>query len=262
MNPATSVLKSAIMQQRTSTSPLVAARVAIALVLPVVASILAFIILPMPAGQSLIVLPLAVLAIVSWFLGWRWYELKELGLRGQRPLYAGIGFAALIWLVFLLVRFFTVTIEFIRADGTGQAFVYLLLFEAFALQLWCFGLVFRTVAAWRGALTAAVVAGLLFGVVAFLVFQESFSASASSFLYFAVWGILYGVIRLRTGSLLGIVPVQAMQSLTAWHILSPLQPPANPFFVNQLQNLYLVAVLFYMILIWRLWPKEEGDYRV
>ncbi len=43
-------------------------------------------------------------------------------------------------------------------------------------------------------------------------------------LYFLVWGVLYGIIRLRTGSILGVVLVQALASFTAWYVF---QPPAD-----------------------------------
>ena len=69
---------------------------------------------------------------------------------------------------------------------------------------------------------------------------------------------LYGLIRLRTGSLLGMVIVQALQTMTVWHILLPQNPPA----IAQLHYLYLATAILYLILIWRLWPKEEADYRV
>jgi hypothetical protein len=70
--------------------------------------------------------------------------------------------------------------------------------------------------------------------------------------------MLYGFIRLRTGSIVGTVIVQAVQTLTVWHILLPQDPPV----VQQLHYVYLAAGTFFMILIWRLWPKEETDYRV
>ena len=80
----------------------------------------------------------------------------------------------------------------------------------------------------------------------------------SGFLYFMLWGILYGVIRLRSGSLLGGVIVQTMQSFTGWIVLIPVAQPADA----QLRTLYLGAGLCYLIIIWRLWPKLEDDYRV
>jgi hypothetical protein len=200
----------------------------------------------------------AGLGLGSWFTGWRWYGLKGLGLRGGRPLSAGIGFAALVWLAFLLVRFVAVEVAAYGTPEGGRTFIYTLLFEAFCTQLWIYGLFFRTVADWRGPLTAAVSAGVLFGAVAFLLFQESFAAIASSLLYFIVWGVVYGVIRLRTGSILGLAIVQALQSWTAWHVMAP----TDPIIIDELRNLYLITSVLYLIVIWRLWPKVESDYRV
>ncbi|MGD8584323.1 MAG: hypothetical protein PVH65_18875 [Chloroflexota bacterium] len=200
----------------------------------------------------------AGLGLGSWFTGWRWYGLKGLGLRGGRPLTAGIGFATLVWLAFLLVRFVAV---YVLAYGTpegGRTFIYTLLFEAFCTQLWVYGLFFRAVADWRGPLTAAVSSGVLFGAVAYLLFQESFAAISSSLLYFIAWGIVYGVIRLRTGSFLGPAIVQALQSWTAWYVMAP----TDPLNTSELRNLYLISSVLYLIIIWRLWPKVESDYRV
>ena len=196
--------------------------------------------------------------VASWLLGMRWYGLRALGMRGGRPLYASIGFATLGWLVFFVARLFLVSSsdDVVFAPNLGQTFLYLLLFEAFAMHIWLFGLFFRSVARWRGPLTAALSSGLLFGVAGFLLFEEAFSEGMSSFLFFLSWGILYGLIRLRTGSFLGLTIVQAMQSLTTWHVLLP--EPVD----SQLPDLYLVTGILFMILIWRLWPVEEADYRV
>ena len=202
--------------------------------------------------------PLAAAGIISWFLGLYWYGLRGMGLRGHRPLYAGIGFAVLGWLAFLLVRYFTVEVAEYVGTGLGRVFLYLLLFEAFAVQLWAYGLFFRAMADWRGPVTAAITSGFLFGLIAYLFFQESFAPSGSAGLYFIVWGVLYGLIRLRTGSLLGIVIIQAMQSLTGWQLLKPFSEPE----AGQLFNLYLVSGLLYLLIMWRLWPKREEDYRV
>jgi hypothetical protein len=68
---------------------------------------------------------------------------------------------------------------------------------------------------------------------------------------------LYGVIRLRSGSLLGTVIIQGLQSWSSWQLLKT--GIASP---NQLQILYLVASGLYLIIIWRLWPKKESDYRL
>jgi membrane protease YdiL (CAAX protease family) len=163
------------------------------------------------------------------------------------------------WLAFFVVRFATVAGEIINAPNSGQTFIYLLLFEAFCTQLWAFGLFFRAVADWRGPLTAAIASGILFGTVAFLLFEESFAnPTLPAFIYFGMWGILYGIIRLRTGSIVGMVIVQALHSWTAWQLVAPVNQP-DP---SQLGNLYLITTILYLIIIWRLWPKKEEDYRV
>jgi membrane protease YdiL (CAAX protease family) len=201
---------------------------------------------------------LAMLGLISWFMGLLWYGRRQMGLRGGRPLYAGIGFAALVWIPFLVARLLVQITGFGRGSGVGQTFMYLLLFEALAAQLWAFGLVFRGLAEWRGPLTAAVGSGVLFGMLGFLMFRESFVSIWAAVQYFLLWGIVYGVIRLRTGSIIGIVIVQAMHSFTAWVVFLPASQPVP----GQLQNLYLAASLVYLLVIWRLWPKEENDYRV
>lgn len=208
-------------------------------------------------NSQTIVIPLfAALGISSWFLGLRWYGLGGLGLRGGRPLFAGIGFAVLGWVALFVVRFVTVEIE---SFGSGfREFIFLLLFEGFALQLWLFGLVFRAFATWRAPLTAAMGTGVLFSIMAFLFFQEPSQSDLSSFVYFLVWGLLYGIIRLRTGSFLGIAIIQALQSFTVWVVLKPflvIEPP-------QLQSLHWITAVLFIIFIWRLWPKQESDYRV
>jgi hypothetical protein len=210
------------------------------------------------SDQSAAAILFAGLGLISWFIGLRWYGLPGIGLRGHRALYAGIGFAALGWLAFLLLRFIFVRIVgFGPADST-RSFIFLLLFEAFAVQIWAYGLLFRTLADWRGAMTAAIGSGIIFGAVAYLLFQESFTGSIVSFVYFVLWGILYGIIRLRTGSILGIAVIQALHSFTAWVVMVPQTPPLP----NELQSLYLTAGAAYLILIWRLWPKTESDYRI
>ena len=210
------------------------------------------------ADQATAALFFAGLGLASWFVGLRWYGLAGLGLRGHRALYAGVGFAALGWLAFLALRFFFVRIiGFGPADSTRQ-FVFLLLFEAFAAQVWVFGLLFRSLASWRGPLTAAVSSGVIFGAVAYLLFRESFTGSAASMLYFILWGVLLGIVRLRTGSILGGVVVQALQSFTAWVVMAPQSPPLPA----ELRSLYLAAGAAYLVIIWRLWPKAAEDYRV
>jgi hypothetical protein len=210
------------------------------------------------SDQSTLAILFAGLGLVSWFIGLRWYGLPGLGLRGHRALYAGIGFAALGWVAFLLFRFIFVHIVGFGPDGSARSFIFLLLFEAFAVQIWAYGLLFRALADWRGGLTAAVGSGIVFGAAAYLLFQESLTGSIVSFIYFILWGILYGFIRLRTGSLIGLVVIQAMHSFTAWVVMVPEAPPQP----NELQSLYLAAGAAYLILIWRLWPKVAEDYRV
>jgi membrane protease YdiL (CAAX protease family) len=237
-------------------------RVVLSLILPIIGAVLINLIAtgsPRLGGDEPgeIVLQLAGAGLVSWFLGLFWYGLPGSGLRFGRPLYASIGFAVLAWVIFLAVRL-TVEVESYSGSDSGRTFLYLLLFEAFCVQLWTFGVFFRSVADWRGPLTAAVSSGLLFGAIAFLFFQESFTTLPSSLLFFATWGVLYGIIRLRTGSLLGTVIVQAMQSFTGWQVMVPMDPPDT----GQLRILYLATSALYAIVIWRLWPKEEDDYRV
>lgn len=240
----------------------VTVRVVLAVALPVILALAAGALISSRVGdrdmQEQVPL-LAVLGLVSWFMGMAWYGLPGMGLRGKRPLFAGIGFAVLAWIPFLLLRFYFVSmVAFGRGTFAGQAFFYLLLFEALAVQLWAFGLVFRTLAEWRGGLTAAIGSGILFGMVAFTFFEEGYVDSLNSLVYFVLWGVLYGIIRLRTGSILGIVPVQAIHSFTAWVVLLPQGQPN----IGQLQSLYLAASVAYLIVAWRLWPREEDDYRV
>lgn len=213
-------------------------------------------------GSFTAAIPLATLGVLSWFMGLAWYGLEEMGLRGKRPLFSGVGFAVLAWIPFLVLRFVLVSLNSEIPIGRGslanQGFFYLLLFEAFAVQLWAYGLVFRSLADWRGALSAAFGSGIAFGMIAFLLFRESFLADVSTLLYFLLWGVLYGLIRLRTGSILGTVMVQAMHSFTAWIVFLPLPQP-DP---GQLRLLYLTAGVVYLVVLWRLWPKQEEDYRV
>lgn len=209
-------------------------------------------------SRAIKVLLLGPMGIISWLLGLRWYGLPGMGLRGRRPLFAAIGFAVLGWVAFLLFRFLFVRIHGFGQSDSTRTFIFLLLFESFAVQIWTFGLLFRAFSDWRGPLTAAVGSGITFGTLGQLLFQEAFVSSVSSYLFFVLWGVLYGVIRLRTGSLLGIVLVQSLQSFTAWIVLTPFLQPEEA----QLQTLYVVAGLAYVAIIWRLWPKREEDYRV
>ncbi|MBP6015830.1 MAG: CPBP family intramembrane metalloprotease [Candidatus Promineofilum sp.] len=234
---------------------------------------------PTPAGSLPNVAPVfAALGMAAWFLGLRFYGLRGLALRGGRPLFAGIGFAVLVWVAALIGRFLPMLpqvsfneigqavveiplyVEVIatRSAGAGRAFAYLLLFEAFATQLWAFGLVFRASADWRGGLTAAVASGVLFGATGFLLFRESFMPGWAGLLYFLSWGIVYGMIRLRTGSILGPILIQALQSFTAWFVF---QPP-DDITQTGIQTVFVAVAVLFAIIIWRLWPRRETDYRV
>lgn len=239
-------------------------RVALAILLPVAAAAAAGLVVVNVSGTSAIssqartAVIMSAIAVVSWLLGLRWYGTHGLGLRGGRPLYAGIGFASLAWVIFLVLRIIFVEIAPVGPGNSARTYFYLLLFEAFAAQIWTFGLLFRAVADWRGPMAAAISSGLIFGLAATLLFQESFTGSQFSIIYFMIWGVLYGIIRLRTGSILGTILVQSLQTFSTWIALPP-YPKPQP---EQLQNLYLFATIAYMIIIWRLWPKEEEDYRV
>ena len=246
-----------------------ATRVILSFLLPVLGAVTLHTLVSLTLGVPAHVLPeeqggasllLAGAGAVSLVLGLRWYGLRQMGLRGKRPLYASIGFATLGWVVYIVARVFVVASDqqIVISANFGRDFFYLLLFEALALQLWSFGLLFHSIADWRGPLTAAISSGLVFGVAGFLFFEESFVTNFQSFLFFLAWGLFYGLIRLRTGSIVGMVIVQAMQSLTTWHILLPEADPQ----VAELQLLYAIVATFFVLIIWRLWPNEEADYRV
>lgn len=217
-------------------------------------------------GGAYEALLLAAVGLSSWVMGLLWYGLPALGLRGKRPLFAGIGFATVGWLVFLLLRGMLVPIDLESAGQESlRSFIYLALFEGFALQLWTFGLLFRAVADWVGGLTAAILGGMIWGMALFVVSPYAYTvddvpaAAVIMLIYYILLGLFYGMIRLRTGSLLGTVGVYALQLFTAWVALGP--PPPNTA-VSQLNWMYSAAALLSLILIWRLWPKEESDYRV
>lgn len=245
-----------------------AIRAILSILLPAAATVLAATLagniwdLTVASNQAVTAVLLTAVAIASWLLGLRWYGTAGMGLRGGRALTAGLGFASLLWIIFLILRFYFVDIIPSAIEGrppsAGRTYIYLLLFEAFATQIWTYGLIFRSVSDWRGPITAAFISGIVFGLVAVLLFQESYTNSFIGALYFIVWGVLYGIIRLRTGSLLGPVIVQSAQSFTTWIVLAPYPEPN----VAQLNNLYLTAVIAYMIVAWRLWPKQESDYRI
>ena len=259
-------------------------RVVVAIVLPLAAALLAGVVsgvlfAPTAAGDLPNAAPIfAALGIISWFIGLRLYGLRGMALRGGRPLFAGIGFSVLAWVAVLIGRFLpmlpqvtfnesgqaivniilNVQVMDIQSAGAGRSFFYLLLFEGFATQIWAFGLVFRALADWRGGLTAAVASGILFGATGYLLFRESFVPGLPSLFYFLLWGIVYGIIRLRTGSILGPILIQALQSFTAWFVF---QPPAD-MTATGIETVYVVVGILFAIIIWRLWPKVETDYRV
>lgn len=237
-------------------------RVLLSLLLPIIVAALVSRLLGLPqagadprSGNTLL---LSSVALVSWLLGLSWYGLAGMGLRGRRGLYAGIGFATLGWLIFLAARFILIPSTEITNEGAGRTFFYLLVFESLCIQLWAFGVFFRSVADWRGPLTGVLAAGILFGLSGWFIFGESYLTGAVPILFFVVWGFFYGLIRLRTGSLLGTLIIQALQSFTTWHILVP-RLPADPKYYAQF---YLVSSFLFAILIWRLWPKRKEDYRV
>lgn len=248
------------MRDKTVELPPAAARVAVSLFAPIAVAFMVLTALGMAVSLDqggLTPVFLGAIGLVSWFLGQNWYGLEGLGLRGKRPFFAGLGFAFLPWLPLLLLRL-NVDSSGTTSAGVGTAFVYLLLFEGFCIHLWLFGLFFRSAADWQSPLFSALLSGLLFGILSFLLFQESYETNLSAALYFALWGLFYGLVRLRTGSVLGAMLVQPLQSLTAWYILLPDLPPEPGEFLN----LYLGMGVVYALLIWRLWPNEESDYRV
>lgn len=198
------------------------------------------------------------LGAVGWALGVRWYGPAGLGLRGGRPLWAGIGFAVLGWVALLLARFMSVRIILSNTGGLGLTYLYLLLFEAACVQVWAFGAIFRALAAWRSPLTAAIGSGLIYGLTAYAFFGELYRDIPLGLLFTAVWGLFYGIIRLRTGSLLGTVLVQSVQSFTVWYMLAP---PADPL-PSELNRFYLMSALLLALFIWRLWPRRDSDHRV
>lgn len=218
------------------------------------------------SGSSII---LSSIGLISMFYGMRKYKTPGMGLRGGRPLFSSAGFAFMGWVAILICRFFFIEID---ANALNQPlfsiFLYLLLFEAFAVQVWAYSLVFKAVADLYGGIAAAIVSGVGFAAVAFFYFQEiaifspvinnSDGVLVLTIVYVLAWGIFYGMVRLRTGSILGIVLVQAMQSLTAWELIPPLPILDNTNF----NPLFFVAIIFYGILIWRLWPKELSDHRI
>jgi hypothetical protein len=231
------------------------ARALLALILPTIG---AFIVAQLLVGQlpSNNTILLGAMGLISWFLGLAWYKLPGMGLRGKRALFAGIGFAVMVWLALLILRI-VVPAGDVTQGGLGKVFFYLLVFEAFCVQLWAFGVLFRSVAEWRDPMTAVLVSGIGFGLVGVYLFGESVGGGFA-LMYFIMWGIFYGMVRLRTGSLLGMVLVQPLQTLTVWHLFPPALPPNG----TRYAILYGVMSLIFALLIWRLLPKQKEDYRV
>lgn len=201
---------------------------------------------------------LGLLGAAAWFIGLRWYGIPGMGLRGGRPLFASIGFAVLAWVVVLLARLYFVDSSGLGSTGAAGTFFHLIVFEAFCTQLFAFGPFFRSVSDWRGPLTAAFASGLVFAFVGLFYFEEPHAFSLQALFYFAAWGVLYGLIRLRTGSILGSVLVQSIQGFTAWFVLLPPEVPD----VYWLNWMHIVGGVLFIVIIWRLWPKTEEDYRV
>lgn len=259
-------------KRQTPSPPPLLNRVVLAIIGPLAAATLITSFATNQDSRATIALFLGVLGVVSGLLGWRWYGLPEIGLRGGRPLFAGIGFAVMAWVIVFLARLYFEDSQGLGSTGAAAQFLHLLLFEALCVQLFAFGTFFRAVVDWRAPLTATVAGGILFGFIGFIYFGESlpnqfqqleivFVTGPSlwqGFLFFVVWGILYGVIRLRTGSILGSVVVQALQSFTTWFVLLP-GGEWNPQWRNWM---YLLVSVLFIVIIWRLWPKTEEDYRV
>lgn len=254
------------MVNRTTSSLPPTTRVFISLFAPIIGAILFSWLITVISGESFMLnaresrqtaLLFAGIGLVSWFLGWRWYGLPGIGLRFGRPFFASTGFAFLGWTLFLIVRLVVLEPGATASEQPTVPFLFLLIFEAFSTQVWTYGLFFRSVADWRGPLAAAVSSGVIFGGAAYLLFQESFTASPGSALFFIIWGVFYGFIRLRTGSILGTILIQAMQSWSSWQLFKVGVPDAS-----QLRTLYLIMSGIFLIIIWRLWPKKESDYRI
>ncbi len=212
------------------------------------------------AGNSPIVF-LSVLGVISFLLGIKWYGTAEMGIRGGRPLMSGLSFAFLGWLGMLVARFLSVGWNPAQiGENLGITFLYLLIIQAICVQLWSYGLLFRALAAWRNPQTATLFSGIAFGLLAYYCYPETYPFSLSV-LWTIVWGFMYAIIRLRTGSWLGIALVQAMQTLSVWYILPPVEPmpPAE-----MLSFYWLIGIsgVVFLLVTWRLMPKYKSDLRV
>jgi hypothetical protein len=250
--------KKATPQQSSRTNLPPATQAVLALLGPLVAALFVGTITGSLAAGSNYAPVLGTLGLASWFMGLAFYGVPGMGLRGGRPLFAGIGFATLGWVSFLIMRILFIPIE-PEPSGSGRAFIYFLLFESFAVQLWVYGLFFRATAGWRGPLTAAIMAGIVFGATAVLFFQNVYITTFITLIYYTALGIFYGIIRLRTGSFLGMAIILALQSFTAWTALGAFPTDTA---ASQLQWVYGLTTVLLAIFTWRLWPKEKSDYRV
>lgn len=196
---------------------------------------------------------LGTLGVVTFLVGLRWYSPAQLGMRTGRPMLAGVGFGFLVWVSFLLARFIAVELGDI-GQKLGITFLFLLIFQGVCVQIWSFGLLFPLFSERFDPVIAAFFSALSFAYLAQNYFSEG-RMGVAAFLYFFLWGAVYAIIRLRTGSWLGILLAQTMQTLTAWFML----PPGATISYNYL---YGIAAFFYLILIWRLWPRSADDLRV
>ena len=198
---------------------------------------------------------LGTIGLSAYILGSRWYPAAELGLRGGRPLFSGFGFAFLGWIGFLVAYFAFIPAESVASGRLGITYLFLLIFEAICVQLWTFGLLFRALNERLSPLAAAIFSGLVFGFAGFLLFQESLPTRLT-IIYFVVLGLFYAIIRLRSGSWIGIAIAQSLQSLTTWNLLIPESP------IEGLPYLYGISILVYLLVGWRLFPKTTDDFRV
>lgn len=209
---------------------------------------------PGTSGQLWFLLGLGAMGVV---LGRQWYDWPELGLRTGRPLMAGVGFAFLGWLIMLGTRIWAIDITGF-GSGLGVVFLYLLLVEAACVQFFSFGLFFRALSDWRPPLTTVLLSGLVYGLLAYGFFGEAAVAGGNRWvvLFFIVWGWMYGMIRLRTGSWLGMALVQAMQTLTVWHLMLWQGGLISAGYF------YVATGALYLLIAWRLLPKYRSDLRI
>lgn len=205
------------------------------------------------SGWAVNGVPLLLLGGSSFLLIMLLYGKSGLGIKGGRPMMSGFGFAFLGWVCYLLARFVCIGIGDL-GSGLGKTYLYLLFLEAICVQLWAFGLVFRAVSEWKSPVSGSVLSGLAFGIVAHWLFQETPSMTSAA-IFCLVWGLFYGIIRVRTGSWIGIAIVQSLQSITVWHIVQPTEPSSFTW-------LYILVGIAYLFFTWRLLPKYKSDLRM